>query len=118
AARGLLTLGPVAVLVTDGPAPVQIVTADGERPVPVPPVQILDTVGAGDAFVAACLVGWGEAGLGREDLSDPDALAEVAGGAVRVAAAACTVSGASLPAAFRRDRPRVRPRTTSPASGA
>jgi fructokinase len=102
AARGLLTLGPAAVLVTDGPSPVRIVTAVGERSVPVPPVPIADTVGAGDAFVAACLVGWGEAGLRREDLGDPDALAEVADDAVKVAAAACTVSGANLPAGFQR----------------
>jgi fructokinase len=102
AARGLLTLGPAAVLVTDGPSPVRIVTAAGERSVPVPVVPISDTVGAGDAFVAACLVGWGEAGLRREDLGDPDALAEVAGDAVKVAAAACTVSGANLPAGFQR----------------
>jgi fructokinase len=118
AARGLLRLGPAAVLVTDGPAPVRIVAADGERSVPVPPVQILDTVGAGDAFVAACLVVWAEAGLRREDLGDPDPLAEVAGEAVRVAAATCTVAGANLPAGFRRDRAPVRPRTTAPASGA
>jgi fructokinase len=91
------------VLITDGPSPVRILTADGERSVPVPAVQIRDTVGAGDAFVAACLVGWSEAGMGREDLGDPDALAEVAEDAVRVAAAACTVSGANLPADFRRE---------------
>jgi fructokinase len=120
AGRGLLALGPAAVLVTDGPSPVRIITAAGERSVPVPAVQILDTVGAGDAFVAACLVGWGEAGVRREDLGNPDALAEVAGEAVRVAAAACTVSGANLPAGFlrARDRPPVTPRTTDPASGA
>ncbi|HEY6522721.1 MAG TPA: PfkB family carbohydrate kinase [Solirubrobacteraceae bacterium] len=118
AARGLLSLGPAAVLVTDGPSPVRIITARGERSVPVPPVQILDTVGAGDAFVAACLVGWGEAGLRPEHLGDPDALAEVADAAVHVAAAACTVSGANLPARFRRDRRPVRPRTTVPGSGA
>jgi fructokinase len=122
AARGVLALGPAAVLVTDGPSPVRIITAAGERSVPVPPVQVLDTVGAGDAFVAACLVGWGEAGLRREGLGDPDALAEVAGEAVQVAAAACTVSGAALPAGFRRDRDRhrspVRTRTTAQASGA
>ena len=118
AARGLLRSGPTAVLVTDGPSPVRIVTAHGERSVPVPPVPILDTVGAGDAFVAACLVGWSEAGLSREDLGDLDALAEVAGAAVRVAAAACTVSGANLPVGFRRDRPPIRPRTAAPASGA
>lgn len=118
AARGLLALGPAAVLVTDGPSPVQIFTASGERSVPVPAVAIADTVGAGDAFVAACLVGWTEAGMRREALADPDALADVAGQAVRVAAAACTVSGANLPAGFRRDHPAVRPRTTAPASGA
>jgi fructokinase len=118
AARGLLALGPAAVLVTDGPAPVRILTGAGERLVAVPPVPILDTVGAGDAFVAACLVGWGEAGLRRDDLGDLVTLAEVAESAVRVAAAACTVSGANLPAGFRRDRPPVRPRTTAPASGA
>lgn len=118
AARGLLRLGPAAVLLTDGPSPVRIITARGERSVPVPPVQILDTVGAGDAFVAACLVGWAETGLCREDLGDLDALAEVAGGAVSVAAAACTVSGANLPPGFRGDRPPVRPQTTAPASGA
>ena len=118
AARGLLGLGPAAVLVTDGPSPVRIVTAAGERSVPVPPVAIADTVGAGDAFVAACLVGWSEAGMRREDLGNPDALAEVAIAAVRVAAAACTVSGANLPAGYERARPPVTPRTTAPASGA
>lgn len=105
AARGLLELGPTAVLVTDGPSPVRIITAAGERVVPVPEVQIRDTVGAGDAFVAACLVGWADAGMGREDLGDPDALAEVAAQAAEVAAAACTVVGANLPAGVRYDRP-------------
>ena len=99
AARGLLGLGPAAVLVTDGPSPVRIVTAR-RRAVGARAAggRSLDTVGAGDAFVAACLVGWSEAGMRREDLGDPDALAEVADAAVRVAAAACTVSGANLPA--------------------
>jgi fructokinase len=108
AARGLLALGPAAVLVTDGPSPVRVVNGGGERSVPVPAVAIADTVGAGDAFAAACLAAWGEAGCHRADLGDPDALAEVAGDAVRVAAAACTVSGANLPTAFQRPRAPVR----------
>ena len=118
AARGLLELGPAAVLVTDGPAPVRILTRVGERSVAVPPVHILDTVGAGDAFVAACLVGWSDAGLRRDDLGDPVALADVAESGVRVAAAACTVSGANLPAGFRPGRASVSPRTIAEASGA
>jgi fructokinase len=116
AARGLLALGPAAVLVTDGPAPVRVLSAGGERTVPVPPAEIVDTVGAGDAFVAAFLGGWVEAGLGRSDLADVDALADVARVAVRVAAAACTVAGANLPAGFARGRLRLQ--TAAPASGA
>ena len=118
AGRGLLALGPAAVLVTDGPAPVRVLSAAGDRSVAVPPADIVDTVGAGDAFVAAFLAGWIEAGLDGAKLADVDALAEVAEVAVRVAAAACTVSGANLPAGFPRDRPPVRSRTAAPASGA
>jgi fructokinase len=116
AAAGLLALGPTAVLVTDGPAPVRVLSAAGERAVAVPRAEIVDTVGAGDAFVAAFLAGWVEAGLGQAELADVDALAEVARVAVRVAAAACTVAGATLPAGFARER--VRPRTAAPASPA
>lgn len=116
AARGLLALGPAAVLVTDGPAPVRVLSAAGERTVAVPPAEIVDTVGAGDAFVAAFLAGWVEAGLRPAELADVDALADVAQVAVRVAAAACTVAGANLPAGFARGR--LRSRTAAPASGA
>ncbi|MGZ4177701.1 MAG: carbohydrate kinase family protein [Solirubrobacteraceae bacterium] len=118
AARALLALGPAAVLVTDGPSPITVLSARGERSVPVPPVAIVDTVGAGDAFVASFLARWLEAGLGRAELADADALAEVAGVATRVAAAACTVAGANLPAGLGHPPREVRARTTAPASGA
>jgi fructokinase len=100
AASGLLAQGPAAVLVTDGPAPVIVHTVGGERSIPVPDVRIMDTVGAGDAFVAGFLTWWSGCGLGRRDLSDTEQLARATAAAVEVAAAACTLRGANLPADF------------------
>ena len=45
AARSLLELGPAAVLVTDGPSPATVMTEFGERSVPVPVVEVVDTIG-------------------------------------------------------------------------
>ena len=71
AARALLERGPsVVVLVTDGPRPVTVVTRDGAFGLPVPPVKVVDTVGAGDAFGGAFLARWIERGWGRDDLAD------------------------------------------------
>jgi fructokinase len=100
AARSLLEFGPSAVLVTDGPAPVAIHTATGERFVPVPPTNVVDTIGAGDAFVAALLTWWTRQSLKREHAADPEALHKAASAAIRVAVAACTVQGANLPVGF------------------
>jgi len=100
-ARGLLGRGPTAVLVTDGPAPVTIHTAQAERSIPVPQVSIVDTVGAGDAFVAGFLTWWSGYQLSREDLSDASRLTQACAAAAEVAAAACTVRGAGLPPRFR-----------------
>jgi fructokinase len=101
AARGLLSLGPAAVLVTDGPAPVVVHTARGASLVPVPEVEVADSVGAGDAFVAGFLTWWSDRGLGRADTGDAQALTDAARAAIRVAAAASTVRGADLPEDFR-----------------
>ena len=96
-ARQLLTLNPTAVLITDGPGSVSVLTADGAQDVPVPEVEVVDTVGAGDAFVAGFLTWWVRQGGGREGLADPHRLIDATRAAVRVAAAACTVAGANLP---------------------
>lgn len=98
--RALLALGPAAVLVTNGPAPVIVHTADTEQPVPVPHVDVVDTIGAGDAFVAAFLTWWSNHSLSRPDASNAQALAQATAAAVEVAAAACTVRGANLPDRF------------------
>jgi fructokinase len=100
AARGLLELGPAAVLVTDGPTPVWVHTAAGERSIPVPEVDVVDTIGAGDAFVAGFLTWWSEHGQRRRDVIDADALGEATAAGITVATAACSVRGANLPDGF------------------
>lgn len=100
AARRFLDFHPSAVLVTDGGAPVTVHTARGERHIPVPAVDVVDTVGAGDAFVAGFLAWWADQGCDRSLAGDLELLAEAARAAVTVAAAACATAGANLPDAF------------------
>ncbi len=100
-ASGLLELGAPAVVVTAGAEPVAVHTAAGGREVAVEPVKVVDTVGAGDAFVAGLLTWWTGGGLTRERAADADVLARAAGAGVAVARAACTVAGANLPDGWR-----------------
>ncbi len=100
AARRLLTLGPVAVVVTDGPRPIRIHTAADEREVEVEPARVVDTVGAGDAFLGGLLTWWVQQGAAREWAADIESLAAAAAAAAQVARAACTVAGANLPDDF------------------
>ncbi len=98
AARTLLGWGARCVLVTDGPAPVQIFTPGGEQlSVPVPPVEVVDTVGAGDAFGGGFLGWWTEHELSRDQLADPALLTAAAESAAQVAALTCTRAGAEPP---------------------
>ncbi|WP_329117529.1 ribokinase [Streptomyces sp. NBC_01465] len=84
-ARGLLALGPRSVVITLGADGALTADASGAYDrVPSPRVDAVDTTGAGDAFTAA--LAW-RLGLGEK-------LAEAAGFAVRVGAAAVTRAGA------------------------
>jgi ribokinase len=58
--RRLLALGVPNVILTRGEKGVLWASADGVQVIPALPVQVLDTVGAGDAFNAGLAVGLGE----------------------------------------------------------
>jgi fructokinase len=98
AARELLRGGPAAVLVTAGSEGALAVTAAGEALVPAAPVQVVDTIGAGDAFGGGFLAAWLRAGRRRDELGDLAALREAVGFASLVAGLTCAVPGAQPPA--------------------
>jgi fructokinase len=97
AAQTLLGWGTRCVLVTDGPAAIWVFTADDRLPVQVPPVEVADTVGAGDAFGGAFLAWWAEHQLARQNLADSSLLRAAVAAAAEVAAVTCSRIGAEPP---------------------
>ena len=97
AARLLLDRGVGAVILTRGSEPARAWCAGGEVTVPVPQVQVVDTVGSGDAFGGAFLARWLEQGYGRDELARPDLLRDVVTFAARAAAINCTRAGSEPP---------------------
>ena len=99
AARTLHGLGVPLVVVTLGGDGV-LASLEG-RPVhvPSPAVEVVDTVGAGDAFMAGFLHALHDAGAlgGRLDGLGHDTLAAALTQGVRVASAVCSVRGPNLP---------------------
>lgn len=93
----LLHGGVALVLRTDGGRAVQIRTLTHREVITVPPVTVVDTVGAGDAFGGGFLASWISAGLGRGDLADLGAVRSSVAFAVRVASLTCTRPGADPP---------------------
>ena len=79
-------LGPAVVARSQGPRPIQVLTRAGRTEIPVPRVEVVDSLGAGDVLHGA-LAAW----LAVRGPDDP-----VAGlaWAARVAADSCTAAGA------------------------
>jgi fructokinase len=97
AARRLLDDGPAVVLATDGAECVIVLGRSFGLEVDIPRVEVVDTVGAGDAFGGAFLAWWTEQGLTRSALTDRDAVADGVTHAVAVAALTCQRAGAEPP---------------------
>jgi len=97
AARMLLQGGPRVVLLTRGAEGVQVVTSAGDVPVPAPEVEVVDTIGAGDAFGGGFLAWWRAQGLGRAQLDDRSAVVAAATFGALVAARTVARAGASPP---------------------
>ena len=89
AARHLRAAGARAVVVTLGPDGAYADTDGGPVTVPAPPVQAIDTTGAGDACVAALMYGL----LTRGWPTDTGAWQDLVGFATTAASLACEVPG-------------------------
>jgi fructokinase len=97
AARGLLGHGGAVALITLGGEGAIAVTREEAIAVGAPKVDVVDTIGAGDAFMGAFLARWRARGLGRSDLHRLDELEQAAAFACRVAAITCSRAGADPP---------------------
>jgi fructokinase len=129
-ARDWLGWGPVLVVVTRGGKGVYAVTADLELRRPATPVDLVDTVGAGDSFTSGLLDGLRRAdligGARRDALAaiDESSLISVLDEASLVAAITCSRPGANPPtkaevdAALGQQRATAAPGTSGPPSPA
>src|SRR3712207_3362262 len=84
AAPKLLSLGPRSAVITIGEAGAVFANGEASRHLPAPKVEVVDTTGAGDAFVGALAA----------RLADDESLEEAVAYAVRAGAAAVTKEGA------------------------
>jgi len=100
-AEKLLAKGPSLVLVTQGADGVTGFHGKGDLHVHAEPVQVVDTVGAGDTFNAGVLAGLAKAGvLNKTDLANglsDDTLRDVMALGVKAAAVTVTRAGANPP---------------------
>jgi fructokinase len=97
AAELLLAAGPALVLVTDGPHPARAFLPGAVLTVEVPAVDVVDTIGAGDAFGGGFLAWWSANGLTRFDLKRPPLVRTAVQAAAAVSAATCARPGADPP---------------------
>jgi fructokinase len=97
AAAHLTAQGPACVVITDGAAPVRAFSAGEQIRVEVPWAEVVDTVGAGDAFGGAFLTWWTGNDLGQADFGDPAAVRGATQAAIYASVITCTRRGAEPP---------------------
>ncbi len=98
AAESWLEEGPEAVIVTQGDAGTTLLRTRGQLTVPVPRVNIADTVGAGDTFMGALMVRLIEGGHTEGFAALPDTVwRDALAFAAAAAALNCTRPGADPP---------------------
>jgi fructokinase len=97
AARGLLGQDHAVALVTLGSDGAHVITKHEAIEVSAPKVEVVDSIGAGDAFMGAFLADWHRRGLGRAELGRLDELEQAVAFACRVAAITCARAGADPP---------------------
>lgn len=97
AAAVLRNDGASLVLVTDGPRPARAFMGGTVLAEDVPPVTVVDTIGAGDAFGGGFLAWWTAHGLGQADLVRSDLVRQALRAATAAAAITCTRPGADPP---------------------
>jgi fructokinase len=95
--RSLLGAARAGVLTRGGEGAL-VVTRSGAAQVAAPRVDVVDTIGAGDAFGGGLLTWWAMHDLGPGALADLDAVVGATRFACRVAALTCARAGASPPA--------------------
>jgi fructokinase len=96
-ASALLEVGPRVVLLTAGPHGTSVVTSGGAVHVHAPTVDVVDTIGAGDALGGAFTAWWVLNDLGRDDLTDLGLLRAAVEAATAVASFTCRRVGADPP---------------------
>ncbi|MDJ0771089.1 MAG: PfkB family carbohydrate kinase [Ilumatobacter sp.] len=97
AARAVLESGARAVLVTAGAEAVQVLCREGETTVPVPAVDVVDTIGAGDAFGGGFLAWWTASEHTSTDLERLETLTAATAAAITVSGVVCQRRGADAP---------------------
>jgi len=96
--RAWRDLGPSVVVVTDGGTGAHAIAGDGPFTVAAQAITVVDTVGAGDAFMAGLINALIRAGLMRV-YRDADTIRPVIAEAMLVAALTCQRAGANPPTA-------------------
>jgi fructokinase len=97
AARRLLDRGTRVALVTLGGDGALVVSAERAIAVPAPPARVVDTIGAGDAFVGAFIACWLQAGREPDDLRQTEYVLDATRFACAVAARTVERAGADPP---------------------